>query len=161
MGDVDAMIAEVMPDEEFRREAQHYCRRNARNTAIGVALYILGSALVVASALVDQEQIQILSVVGLLILAAAATALIVYSHMSTPREFKEVDEDEAWARELQKTPEGRKVKAILSIYWPVVTVIYLAVSFLTFAWHITWVIWPLAAILSGIFRVIWELRNPQ
>lgn len=161
MGDVDAMIADVMPDEDFRREAQYYRSRNARNTAAGVALYILGAALVVSSGLSDRERLQIMSVVGLLILAAIATALIVYSHMSTPVEFREVDEDERWERELLKTPGGHRVKAILSIYWSAITIVYLAVSFLTFAWHITWIIWPLAAILSGIFRIIWELRNTQ
>lgn len=159
MGDVDAMIAQVMPDEEFRREAQFYRKRNARNTAIGVAMYILGAAIVVGSALFENERLQILSVVGLLVLAAIATALIIYSHMSTPVEYKDFDEQEAWEHDLAKTPEGRRIKAILSIYWSVVTVVYLAVSFLTFAWHITWIIWPLAGILSGIVRVVFELRQ--
>lgn len=37
------------------------------------------------------------------------------------------------------------------IYWPVVTAVYLLVSFLTMRWDITWVIWPVAGVLSGIF----------
>ena len=41
------------------------------------------------------------------------------------------------------------------------TIVYLAVSFLTFAWHITWIIWPLAGIFSGILRVIFELRDAE
>lgn len=40
------------------------------------------------------------------------------------------------------------VASIMSIFWPVVTCLYLSISFLTFAWGITWVIWPIAAIVS-------------
>ena len=69
MGDVEAMIAAVTPDEAFRREAQFFRRRNARNTAVSVAIYILGAALVVASALSSSERLQILAVVALLVLA--------------------------------------------------------------------------------------------
>ena len=38
-----------------------------------------------------------------------------------------------------------KVRAVMACYWPIVTCIYLCVSFLTFAWHISWLIWPIAA----------------
>ena len=38
-----------------------------------------------------------------------------------------------------------KVRAVMACYWPVVTCIYLCVSFLTFAWHLSWLIWPIAA----------------
>ena len=158
MGDLDDMIAQVMPDENFRREAQYYRRRGARNTAIAVAVYILGAALVVASALAEQERIQILAVVGLLVLAAGATALLIYTHMSTPAEYREEDEEDRWEREILKKPGGYKYKAILNIYWIAVTVVYLAVSFVTFQWGITWIIWPLAAVFSGILRTIFELR---
>lgn len=44
---------------------------------------------------------------------------------------------------------------VMSVYWPTVTCIYLCVSFLTFAWYITWIIWPIAAILHKIFSTVW------
>ena len=161
MGDVEAMIAAVTPDEAFRREALFFRRRNARNTAVSVAIYILGAALVVASALSSSERLQILAVVALLVLAAGATALLVYTHMSTPAEYQAEDDEDRWERELLRRPDGHKIKALFSIFWSVVTIVYLAVSFLTFAWHITWIIWPLAGIFSGILRVIFELRDAE
>lgn len=36
---------------------------------------------------------------------------------------------------------------IAGVYWPVVTAVYLGWSFLTFRWDITWIIWPVAALL--------------
>jgi hypothetical protein len=42
------------------------------------------------------------------------------------------------------------IRAIMMCYWPVVTCIYLCVSFLTFKWHMTWLIWPIAAAVNTI-----------
>ena len=52
-----------------------------------------------------------------------------------------------------KAPVKYKNKAaetIVAIYWPVVTCIYLIVSFLTFHWELTWIIWPIAAVLRTV-----------
>lgn len=40
---------------------------------------------------------------------------------------------------------------IASAYWPIIVAVYLAWSFITNDWHITWVIWPIAgAVFAGI-----------
>ena len=41
------------------------------------------------------------------------------------------------------------IRIIAGIYWPVVTIIYLLISFLLNRWNISWMIWPVAAILFG------------
>lgn len=46
--------------------------------------------------------------------------------------------------------ENPVVAAIMSVYWSTVTCIYLCWSFLTFDWHITWIIWPIAAIIHSL-----------
>ena len=38
----------------------------------------------------------------------------------------------------------------MTCYWPVITCIYLCVSFMTFQWHMTWLIWPIAAALFSV-----------
>lgn len=47
--------------------------------------------------------------------------------------------------------------AVQSVYWLVVTAAYLGWSFVTNDWHITWIIWPVAAVLSGIIEVVCNL----
>ncbi len=39
---------------------------------------------------------------------------------------------------------------VLSVYWETVTCLYLIISFLSFDWHITWIIWPIAAVVKKI-----------
>ncbi len=46
--------------------------------------------------------------------------------------------------------ENPVVAAIMSVYWSTVTCIYLCWSFITFDWGITWIIWPIAAIINSL-----------
>lgn len=52
-------------------------------------------------------------------------------------------------REIQQ-----KLEPIAGIYWMVITIIFLAWSFLTMNWHITWIIWPIAGALWGLIALI-------
>lgn len=51
------------------------------------------------------------------------------------------------------TPGGKKanqtINKIASVYWCVVTAVYVAYSFKTRNWHKSWMIWPVAGILFG------------
>lgn len=55
---------------------------------------------------------------------------------------------------------GKKVPTVVDIvaqiYWPLIVIAYLIWSFLTFDWWITWIIWPIAGILFGIFAGVTE-----
>lgn len=57
------------------------------------------------------------------------------------------------AAEKKKTPLQ---EAIAGGYWTIVTAGYLAWSFLTDAWQISWVIWPVAGILFVAVRVFMD-----
>ncbi|MCR5495180.1 MAG: permease prefix domain 1-containing protein [Treponema sp.] len=48
--------------------------------------------------------------------------------------------------------KNRTLKTIMEVYWPTVTCIYFAVSFITFKWNYTWIIWIAAAILQPILN---------
>ena len=46
-------------------------------------------------------------------------------------------------------------RAVLSdVFWQTITCIYLIWSFLTFDWHITWIIWPVAGVLHKILNLV-------
>lgn len=52
--------------------------------------------------------------------------------------------------------QNKTVNGIMSVYWPTITCIYLCWSFLTFDWHISWIIWPIAAVINALIRNICE-----
>ncbi len=56
----------------------------------------------------------------------------------------------------------RRSRSYAGIYWCLATALYLLLSFLTNAWHITWVVWPIAGILWAAFDQLiglWENRK--
>lgn len=157
LGDVDEMLSSVMPDAEFKQEAQRYRDRNAKFTGVGVGLYILGAAVVVCGGLLG-ENAAVIGIVSLLVLAAIATGMIIYANMSTPQEYKDFDRDEVISSRV--SPEKNKLlQSIMSLYWTIIVAAYLAWSFFSGNWHISWIIWPFAAVLSGIVKLVFEMRN--
>ncbi len=158
MGDVDELLAEVMPTEDYSAEKQRYRQRNAKNTAIAVMLYILGSIALIGLSVYGESigAEEFGGTMGLLILlalTAIATGLLIYTFMSTPLEFKAKDEDEVFVAQLPKHQQ-KVMRAALSAFWMLVTVIYLVYSFATNDWHISWIIFPIAAALEGIIKTI-------
>ena len=56
--------------------------------------------------------------------------------------------------------ESPAIRAIAAIYWPVMAAIYLAWSFLSGDWGITWVLWPVAGVLyAGLYSLSAALRT--
>ena len=45
--------------------------------------------------------------------------------------------------------ENEYLSKFMPVYWPTITCLYLVVSFLTFRWGTTWIIWPVAGIVHA------------
>lgn len=56
---------------------------------------------------------------------------------------------------------NKTVEQIMSVYNPAILCIYLIWSFLTFDWHITWIIWPVAAVAKHLINNIWGDKKGQ
>lgn len=59
--------------------------------------------------------------------------------------------------EFKRTAKNKNTKildTIGSVYWCLVTAVYLGWSFLTFRWGFTWIIWPVAGVLYGAIAAI-------
>lgn len=56
----------------------------------------------------------------------------------------------------QEHYNNKEIKVMMSVYWPTITCIYLIWSFLTYDWHVTWIIWPVAAVLHSLIKSIDE-----
>ena len=53
----------------------------------------------------------------------------------------------------------RAMKSIKSALWSLIVVVYLIVSFMTGAWHITWVIFLIGSAIEKIIQSIFELKR--
>jgi len=61
-------------------------------------------------------------------------------------------------RRVEKNPS---VNRVMSIYWSVMTAGYLAYSFITFDWARSWIVWPVAGVLSVVVREIAKSRTEK
>ena len=62
------------------------------------------------------------------------------------------------ARDKEPVYTNKTLKVVMSVFWPSVTCIYLCISFLTFQWWITWIIWPVAGV---VHRLIINLNSEE
>ena len=87
-----------------------------------------------------------------LIICGIATAIIIFTCMTRPSKKVKKEETE------NKNPV---LKGIISVVTLVATGVYLLVSFLTMAWHITWIIWIIYAIVVRIIELVFTLRGDK
>lgn len=140
------------PDYEIQQDTEYIARYNKHKTRFAILmsaaifLYIVS---VIPFFIFDNDTVM-LSVFFIII--AIATMLIVFGAVSKPKapKFNEI-----------VTKEQKLYKQISKILSSVVLIIYMLISFLTGAWHITWLIWVIYAIICQIIRLIFALKGAE
>lgn len=141
-----------------RAEQKHYRNSYVKNCAVGVCLCILSVVpLFMTIMFADSEFLGSLGVCMLLCMVALGVYILVRSGIvweSYEKLLQEGEYNKAAKR------NNKRNERIGGIYWMVVTAIYLAYSFLTFEWHRTWIVWPVAGVLfAALIAVLNLIRN--
>ena len=125
-----------------------------RNNCIGAVLCVLSPIpLLAASFLGNAFLVVVMLTVTMLIAGIGAVFFIVAGvrHASAQRLLREGE-----FRPVEKQREYVK-ETVGTIYWALATTAYLAWSFLSGDWHITWIVWPIAAVLFTAVEMICTL----
>jgi len=152
IGDVDSLIAGL---SEGRVELNQSSRkRNALFISIAVALYILSPVPVIL----------LENTVGLMLLfvfVAMATGLLIYNGATREKYVKAddtmVEEFKEWKQNSRQ--KNKAVDAIIGSVWLIAVCVYIVVSFMTGAWHITWLIFLITAAVSSMIKGIFMLKQ--
>lgn len=119
--------------------------RYITNIVIGVVLCILAPCpLIVAGLAGASDMVCLLLTALLLIIVSFAVVLFVYSATRKESFDKLLFEGEY---SLKYKEKNQKFDRFSGIYWPAVVMIYLAWSFISKDWNISWIIWPISALL--------------
>lgn len=122
----------------------------ARNLAISVGLYILSLvAIILFSAAFDQA---IIGVCLFFTIIAVATGLIIYSAIVYGKDKEEEIKEE-------KEKNNSTLKGVINIIDILGVIVYLLVSFITGAWHITWIIFLAVGLVDAIVKLIFGLNE--
>ena len=99
-----------------------------------------------------------MSTIGLcctIAIAAVATVLIMLGAK------KASEEEEKESKSANLTPQQELKKSITKLIGAITLVVYLIVSFLTRAWHITWLIFPIGGAVKGLVSAILDLKEAK
>ncbi len=125
-----------------------------KRIAAGVFLIIAGAVpLIIAGALDASDTILLYTVGVLLLLVAVGVTMIVYANIQADA-YKRLLQKEQFSIKEKERNHTMRTRNVTGIYWTCVTAVYLLISFLTFRWDITWIIWPAAVVLSGLLRYV-------
>ena len=159
IGDIHELIRQIEKREEnnplFEQNYDKGRKRFALLLSISVMLYIL---CVVPVILLEDS---VLGVVIMFVMVAIATGRILYNNMTKPKYLKKdstvVEEFKEW--KANSTEKNTLYQSITKVMWSCITILYFIVSFLTMAWHITWIIFLIGSAIQGIIRAIFELKK--
>lgn len=117
--------------------------------AIAVGLYILCPLPLIV---LDSMGMEIYGLCGTMSIVAVATVLIILGgKKGGSSETRRAEADEP------KTALGKSISAFV---WAIGLVVYLMVSFLTGAWHVSWVIFPILGAISNLICALLPAENP-
>lgn len=135
-----------------KERKQAYAETYTAGILIGVTLCILSAVpLFAAAAFQAEDRILILCVAGLLLIVAVAVYILVRVMTVRFCYDKLLQENEYT---LRKKAAARRNSKWEAIYWPLIVAVYLAYSFWTMNWERSWIIWPVAAVLSVVLSAI-------
>ena len=118
--------------------------------AIAVGLYILcPMPLIVLSEL----GMDTFGLCGLLCFVAVATVLMILGSKKGDKPSHSDNDDE-------DKPKSELGKSVSSLIWAIGLAVYLILSFLTGAWHITWVIFPILGAVNALVCALIPAENP-
>ena len=164
IGDVSALLRQL--EENFRSEPEQERyekarRKSAMLTAIAVMMYIIS---VLPMPILHGINISNAGFIGMpifIVMVAAATGLLVYNHMTKPKYYKEEDTMVEEFREWQADTKDQKQMrgAISSALWTLILVLYFIISFMTGAWHITWIIFIIGGLVESLLNIFFAMQR--
>lgn len=136
---------ELLTGEKSSVKAPSDNRKSAKTISLSIVLYILSTVWIIfATATLNKP---ILGVCVFLIIIALATGFLIYNAILNKKEKK------------QKTREEKLVSQINEIITIFILVIYFIVSFITMAWHITWILFIINVLIEEIVKLIFSLKG--
>ncbi len=122
--------------------------------AIGVAVCILSPLCVVLPALLGAEEKLGFAIPATVFAVAVAVVLFIISGVRRASLMRLLSQGEYSCSGKKST---RIKEAVDSVYWSIALAVYLGWSFLSGAWGITWVVWPVAGVLSAALSAVYAV----
>lgn len=141
-----------------KAKRDEYAEKHSRLLIVGIILCIIAviPLLILSVSHYDNntDLLPILGVCLLLALVAIGVKLIVLTCIRKGGFDKLLEEGDY-------TRLNKKAGKYDEIFWGVALAVYLAWSFITMRWELTWIVWPIAGVLFGVYKAVMRaiMRN--
>ena len=142
--------SEIIQEQEKEPSKQEVRRKSAEVVSTSIFMYVADVAFLMVAIPVFKWNPVVVTTLFLVIIAWA-TARIVRNYMSAPKYEKTKEEEK----------EDKVLKQIEDIIGAICVAIYFIVSFMTMAWHITWVIFIIDGLICQIIKLIFMLKEDK
>lgn len=143
---------------EVTEQYDNYSKKYPIVIAVSVVALIFSVIPLIAGGLLEAEEYTLVLFVVLLL------GVAMFSVYAMVRSSMVIEGYKTLLNTQKKGPASKleaRTESYESIYWPIVVAIYLGVSFLTGNWKLSWIIWPVAGVLSSIIPEIAKLRDKK
>ena len=139
-------------DGMARERLNEYEPANTKALTIGVLLCVLCAVPLVITSVMEAPAIVTICMVCLTLILVGIAVYIFISVCGVYSSYKILLQTEDYTPKMKN--RNKKLDALSSSYWILIVIIYLVTSFLTNAWHFTWVIWAVSGLLYALIRNI-------
>ena len=148
----EAFETEYGVDGMARTRMEENENANMRALTTGVLLCVLGVVPLIVCSCLNLASVIVLAMVCLLLLEVGIAVYLFLSVCGVHSAYKVLLQTDDYTTEMKR--RNVRLEPMSRIYWMSIVVIYLAVSFLTNRWDMTWIIWAVSGVLYGVIRAI-------
>lgn len=168
IGDVTELFPEV-EEKNLLMLPEKDRKKKAVLTAVSVGFYIFaGTVFLFFSMISDIARLPYdlsgLGMVFAMLICIPPTVMLVYAANMYPGYSRKENQDMVEQYKEIKYSSNREqaaLKTVNSLIWTVTLVLYFLISFETFNWHITWIIFLIAVCVQKIVKLIFELKTEE
>lgn len=133
-----------------------YNQTHTNSIAFGVMLCILSVVpLFLAAGFAEENEIILAGAISILLIIVSIGVNLIVRTSIIAGSFQKLLQESDYSVETKK--ENAVLEPISGVYWAIVLAGYLAFSFITRRWDITWIVWPVAGVLYGALAAIIKL----
>lgn len=133
-----------------------YNQTHTNSIAFGVMLCILSVVpLFLAAGFAEENEIILAGAISILLIIVSIGVNLIVRTSVIAGSFQKLLQESDYSVKAKK--ENAVLEPISGVYWAIVLAGYLAFSFITRRWDITWIVWPVAGVLYGALAAIIKL----
>lgn len=144
-----------------REKMEAYQTKHILRIILGIVFIIFAVLPVITLGVAkDKVAVTVIGVPLMFLLISTGVFLIVRTAIINSG-FNKLLEEESYKRELKANDSDEFTGAIQGIFWLLVTAGFLGYSFITGDWGRSWIVWPVAGVISGAIAIVTSMLHKK